>query len=84
MPDKDSAPSYAATIRPLFTQTDRDHMLHAHLDLWKFEEVKAWAPRIYQSVQAHRMPPPGSEAEAPWSDDKVALFKAWMDGGCRP
>jgi hypothetical protein len=60
-------------------------MLRAlQFDLWKFEDAKAWAPRIYQSVQAHRMPPKDSEPEAPWADDKVALFKAWIDGGCQP
>lgn len=79
------APGYAATVQPLFTSVDREHMLRAlHFDLWKYSDVKEWATRIYDSVHAHRMPPRGSEATAPWPDDKVALFKAWIDGGCQP
>jgi hypothetical protein len=28
--------------------------------------------------------PPSDSGEQPWSQDQVALFKAWMDGGFEP
>jgi hypothetical protein len=85
MPTSGPPPTYAEDIKPLFTQMDRDHMLaKAGFDLWKFDDVKTWAARIYTTVQAGTMPPKGTEPEAPWPSEKIALFKAWIDGGCRP
>jgi hypothetical protein len=28
--------------------------------------------------------PPSASGEQPWSEDKVQLFKQWMDGGYAP
>jgi len=38
------------------------------------------ASRVYTQVSSGSMPPSVS-GERPWSQDKVQLFKAWMDGG---
>ncbi len=85
MSKSDPPPSYAEDIKPLFTQMDRDHMVTAGgFDLWKFDDVKARAARIHATLQAGTMPPKGTEPEAPWSAEKVALFREWIDGGCRP
>jgi hypothetical protein len=40
----------------------------------------AIASTVYEQVSSGGMPPSGS-GEQPWSEDKVQLFKAWMDGG---
>ena len=78
-----STPSFAADIKPLFTQLDRDHMIKM-FDLWKYDDVKASAAKIYESLRNQSMPPKGSEPEAPWPDERVSLFKRWMDAGCAP
>jgi hypothetical protein len=78
-----AAPSYARDIRPLFTQLDRDHMKKA-LDLWSYDDARAWGERIYDAVKRGAMPPHGSEPEAPWPPEKVALVRAWIDGGYQP
>ena len=75
--------SFAADIKPLFTQLDRDHMMKM-FDLWKYDDVKASSAEIYKSLKDQSMPPKGSEPQAPWPDERVALFKAWMDAGCAP
>jgi hypothetical protein len=37
------------------------------------------AQKVYAAVAAKRMPP-----GQPWPPDRLALFKAWMDGGYKP
>lgn len=76
-------PGFAADIKPLFTELDRDHMMKK-FDLWKYDDVKAFAPGIYQTLKNQSMPPKGSEPQAPWPVEDVALFKAWMDRGFAP
>ena len=68
--------SFARDIRPLFTQTDIDHMLHVSpsLDLSSYDSVKAHAASIYQRVAAGEMPP-----GKPWPQEQVDTFKQWMD-----
>ena len=41
------------------------------------------AGSAYFQVSSGLMPPPSSGEER-WSEDKVALFKEWMDGGYQP
>ncbi len=80
-----TAISYAAQIKPLFTQMDQQHMIQAkNIDLWNYDDVKQWAQQIYNAVKSGAMPPSGSEPEAPWSADNVNLFKEWMAGGMNP
>ncbi len=80
---KPPSPGFAADIKPLFTQLDRDHMLKK-FDLFMYDDVKTFATEIYQTLKNQTMPPKGSEPQAPWPDEDVARFKAWMDGGFTP
>ena len=73
--------SFKTDIRPLFTQTDVDHMepFGVQLDSYEYVSVRANADAIYDELESQRMPP-----GQPWADDKIAVFKAWVDGGCKP
>ena len=73
--------SFDKDIKPLITETEREHMLFM-FDLWSYGEVKDNADDIHDSVSSGRMPPP--QAGGPWSKDKVDLFKQWMDDGYQP
>jgi hypothetical protein len=70
--------SFAADIRPLFRDGDIKCMKPAGVDLaspsWMC--VPANARSVYGAVSAGTMPP-----DAPWSPDRVSLFKEWMDAG---
>ena len=70
--------SFANDIKPLFTETDKNHM-EFMFDLWSYKDVKENADDILDSVSDGRMPP-----RNPWSQDKVDLFKQWVAGGCQP
>jgi len=74
--------SFKTDILPLFTTMDIEHMsaLGAKLDDYAFMSQPATASAVYQQVSSGKMPPSGS-GEQPWTPEKVALFKAWMDGG---
>ncbi len=78
-----SALSYEKDIKPLFTATDQAHMGFM-FDLWSYEEVKSNANDIYDATSNQRMPPSPPQGEGPWSQDKVDLFKKWMDEGFPP
>ncbi len=41
------------------------------------------ATGVYKQVSSGRMPPSAS-GEQPWSEDKVQLFKEWMNAGYAP
>jgi len=68
--------SFAANIRPLFRDGDIQCMGKAgvHLDDHAWMSVPANAKLVYSQVSAGTMPP-----DAPWTPDRVSLFKAWMD-----
>jgi hypothetical protein len=71
--------SFAADIRPLFRDRDVDSMQEYGLDLSSYEEVKAQAPEIYERLEDGTMP-----CDEPWPEERVALFKEWMEGGSAP
>ncbi len=71
-------PGFEADIRPLFRERDRRSMTFM-FDLWSLEDVKANADAILASVSAGEMPCDGA-----WPEDRVALFKAWVDEGYAP
>ena len=75
--------SYATNIRPLFTQTDIDHMAF-FCDLALYDDVKTNAPEILDrlnGIGGRQMPPPPAR---PWPTANIALFKQWIDDGCQP
>jgi len=71
--------SFAADIRPLFRDRDIGCMKPAGIPLddpaWMC--VPANAQLVYGAVSTGKMPP-----DAPWPEDRVSLFKRWMDAGC--
>jgi len=72
--------SFASDIRPLFRDTpDVDSMKDYGLDLSSYAEVKARAKDIYSTLEDGSMPCDGA-----WPEDRVALFKRWMDEGMAP
>ena len=75
--------SYATNIRPLFTQTDIDHMAF-FCDLAAYADVKTNAQDILgrlKGIGGRTMPPPPAR---PWSAQNIALFQQWIDDGCQP
>jgi hypothetical protein len=74
---------FAKDIRPLFTQTDIDHMEY-YCDLSNHEDVKANAAEILSRLEGEDGPVmPPENAGGPWSPEKIALFKSWIAGGCQ-
>jgi hypothetical protein len=77
--------SFQSDILPLFTQMDVDHMEGFGVELASYDYMKQPdnAKAVYAQVWTGSMPPPGSGEER-WSEDQVALLKAWIDGGYQP
>jgi len=71
-------PSFEAEVKPLFRERDQRAMMFM-FDLWDHESVKANAGAILAAVSAGEMPCDGR-----WSEDQVALLKAWIAGGFAP
>jgi hypothetical protein len=77
--------SFKTDIVPLFTSMDIEHMsaLGALLDDYSFMSQPGNASLVHQVVSSGKMPP-STSGEEPWPQDKVQLFKSWIDGGCTP
>ncbi len=72
--------SFAKDIRPLFRGTpDVDSMKEYGLDLSSYAEVKAQAKNIYSRLLDGSMP-----CDSSWPQERLALFKTWMDEGRAP
>ena len=72
--------SFATDIRPLFRDSpDVDTMRGYGLDLSSYEEVRARAAEIYETLENGSMP-----CDEPWPKDRLALFKRWMDEEMAP
>ena len=72
--------SFRADIRPLFRDSpDVDSMKDFGLDLSSYEQVKAQAAKIYETLENGSMP-----CDTPWPPERVALFKRWMDEDMAP
>jgi hypothetical protein len=73
--------TYADDIRPLFRNQDIACMTPRRIKLadptWMC--LAENAQRVFDVLTTGFMPPDGK-----WSDDKLALFKNWMDGGLHP
>jgi hypothetical protein len=82
----DTMVSYAKDIKPLFRGIDVNHMAAQGLDLNSYDDVKSNAQEIYTrltTTNPQRLMPPASSG-GPWSADKIAKFKQWMDDGYQP
>ena len=69
------AVSYAADIKPLFRESDRDAM-ESHFDLWSYEDVSTASGRILGKLEQGMMPCDGA-----WPEDQVDLFRRWVEEG---
>lgn len=72
--------SFATDIRPLFRDSpDVTAMKKVGLDLSSYDEVKSQANGIHARLEEGSMP-----CDGPWPNEKVSLFKRWMDEGMAP
>ena len=78
LPGPDQPVGFAAHIKPLFRQQDRQSMSFA-FDLWSFDDVRARAADILARLQEGSMPCDGA-----WPAEKIEVFKRWADTGMRP
>jgi hypothetical protein len=75
--------SFAADIRPLFTDGDIRGMMKA-FNLASYDDVKAHAAAIYDRIRGIGgavMPPPPPRGEGPWPQARIELFAKWMADG---
>ncbi|MET7337138.1 hypothetical protein [Nonomuraea sp. NPDC005650] len=74
----ETAPSFAADIKPLFREMDRQAMLD-HFDLWSYDDVWHNGQRILDKLITGAMPCDGA-----WGEANVATFQNWLDSGMNP
>jgi CDGSH-type Zn-finger protein/truncated hemoglobin YjbI len=69
---------FAAHIKPLFRQRDRQSMSFA-FDLWSYDDVRTRAADILARLRDGSMPCDGA-----WEAAKVEVFQRWIDTGTQP
>ena len=70
-------PSFDQDVKPLFRERDRSSMLSvAKFDLWKHNDVVEHSSAILGRLEDGSMP-----CDQPWPDDRIALFRRWIDAG---
>jgi hypothetical protein len=67
---------YERDIRPLFREKDVSSMSKA-FDLSSYTDVRANADQILARVADGSMPCDGA-----WPQDRVELFRSWVNAGC--
>jgi len=70
--------SFAAHIRPLFRERDRQSMSFV-FDLWSREDVAAHAADILQRLRDGSMPCDGA-----WPGERIEVFQRWSESGGGP
>ena len=78
LPGPDQPVGFAAHIKPLFRQRDRQSMSFA-FDLWSYEDVRARAADILTRLHEGSMPCDGA-----WPAQKIELFQRWTHTGMQP
>ena len=78
LPGPDEPVGYERNVRPLFREVDRRSMRFA-FDLWSHEDVSDHAEAILDRLQAGAMPCDGA-----WSEEKVEVFRRWIESGRPP
>jgi hypothetical protein len=71
----DGVPSFAADVRGLFREEDRDAMEYV-FDLWSYDDVRANAEQVLERLEDGSMP-----CDEEWPQERVALFRSWVDAG---
>lgn len=74
----DQPVGFAADIRPLFRDMDRESM-SGHFDLAVYDDVRANADSILDTLAAGAMPCDGA-----WPAEQVELFRRWVQTGMQP
>lgn len=74
-PSPPSRVTFAADIRPLFREKDRDAMRRA-FDLWLYDDVVAHVSAIATKLHDGTMP-----CDGPWSEERMEVFDHWVDQG---
>ena len=83
--------TFYQNILPMFTQYDRVMML-LRFDMYDYETVKKWAPRIILSLQPSGEPGGWSKLEGthvmpkipgPLPNEFIQQFQTWIDQGCQ-
>lgn len=70
-----SSVTFAADIRPLFREKDRDAMRRA-FDLWQYDDVVSHATAIASKLHEGTMP-----CDGPWPAERLQLFDRWVAEG---
>jgi CDGSH-type Zn-finger protein/truncated hemoglobin YjbI len=78
LPGSEEAIGFAAHIKRLFREHDRQSMSFA-FDLWSLDDVRAHAADILSRLRDGSMPCDGA-----WTTAKVDVFSRWLDTGTRP
>ena len=73
---EEAAVGYGRDIRPLFREKDVSSMSFA-FDLRSYDDVRANANGILAKLSNGSMPCDGA-----WPEEKVELFRNWVDAGC--
>jgi CDGSH-type Zn-finger protein len=75
LPGPDETVSFAAHVKPLFREHDRQSMTFA-FDLWSCDDVRAHAADILERLDNGTMPCDGA-----WPAEKVEVFRRWTESG---
>ena len=75
LPGPDETVSFERHIKALFRPRDRRSMKFA-FDLWEYEDVKKHASGVLERLADGTMPCDGR-----WPEDKVAVFRRWVESG---
>jgi CDGSH-type Zn-finger protein/truncated hemoglobin YjbI len=78
LPGPDETVGFAAHIKPLFREHDRQSMSFV-FDLWSYDDVRTHAPDILTRLRDGSMP-----CDSAWSPAKIDVFSRWVDTGTRP
>lgn len=66
---------FAADIKPLFREKDRNAMRKA-FDLWSYDDVTEHADAIAKALTDGSMPCDGA-----WPQEQIARFEKWLEQG---
>jgi CDGSH-type Zn-finger protein/truncated hemoglobin YjbI len=78
LPGPGQAVGFAAHIKPLFRDRDRQSMSFA-FDLWSYDDVRTHAADITRRLRDGTMPCDGA-----WSAARIEVFQRWADTGLQP
>jgi CDGSH-type Zn-finger protein/truncated hemoglobin YjbI len=78
LPGPDETVSFAAHVKPLFREHDRQSMSFA-FDLWSYDDVRAHAADILERLDNGTMPCDGA-----WPPEQLDVFRRWTESGFQP